>query len=325
MRFSSIALSILCALTVTSTVMAQEAPYPNKPVTMIVPFPPGGGTDTGARWIAQRLSERWGQSVVIDNKPGASGMIGAELVSRAKPDGYTLMTANSQTVAINPALQKKMPYNSETAFTPISMIAELPLVLIVNSSFNAKTAKELILQAKAKPGELTYGSAGNGSVQQLAATLFEIATDTKLMHVPYKGGGPMMQDVMAGHTNMTFPTILESASALKNGRVRAIAVTSSKRSPALPDVPTLSEAGLPGYLLSSWIGMLAPAGTPKAIVDKIAADVQEIIAAPEMQERLIGQGATPAIGSSPEQFKVLIDAETKRYKKLIVETGISLD
>ena len=318
-----IALSISGALMFAAPASAQEV-YPNKAVTMIVPFPPGGGTDTGARWMAQKLTERWGQSVVVENKPGASGMIGAELVSRAKADGYTLMMANAQTVAINPALQKKMSYNSATAFAPISLVAELPLVLLINSSLNAATTKEFVALAKAKPGELTYGSAGNGSSTHLAASLFEIATDTKLMHVPYKGGGPAMQDVMAGHVNLTFLTVLESASALKSGKVRPIAVTSNKRSPALPDIPTLSESGLPGYFSISWIGLLAPAGTPVAVIDKIARDVQEILVTPEMQERFIGQGATP-MGNSPAQFKTLIDSETQRYKKLIVEKGITAD
>lgn len=323
MKTLTIALSILGALWLVQPVAAQEV-FPARPVTIVVPFPPGGGTDTGARWIAQKLSERWGQSVVVDNKPGASGLIGAELVSRAKPDGYTLMMANAQTVAINPALLKKMPYQSETAFAPISLVAELPLVLLVNPALTAATTQEFVALAKARPGELTYGSAGNGSSTHLAASLFENATATKLVHVPYKGGGPAMQDVMAGHVNLTFLTVLESASALKSGRVRPIAVTSNRRSPALPDIPTLGESGLPGYFSISWIGMLAPAGTPPAVVEKIAKDVQQIIATPEMQERLVSQGATP-VGNTPAQFKALIDSETKRYKELIVEKGITAD
>lgn len=323
MKSLCIAVSILGLLT-TPAAVAQEAAFPSKSVTMVVPFPPGGGTDTGARWVAQKLSEKWGQSVVVDNKPGASGTIGADFVARAKPDGYTIMMANAQTVAINPGLLKKIPYNTEKAFAPISLVAELPLVLLVNTEVPVKTTREFIALAKQQPGELTYGSAGNGASTHLAVSLFEDATGTKLMHVPYKGGGPAMQDVMAGHINLTLLTVLESASALKSGKVRPIAVTSDKRSPALPEIPTLAESGVPGYFSISWIGLLAPAGTPPEIVDKIARDVQQVVNAPEMRDRLIGQGATP-VGGTPSQFKAFIDSETQRYRKLIADKGIIAD
>ncbi|SDG95941.1 Bug family tripartite tricarboxylate transporter substrate binding protein [Propionivibrio dicarboxylicus] len=323
MKSLCIAMSI-CGLLTTPAAFAQDPAFPSKTVTMVVPFPPGGGTDTGARWVAQKLSEKWGQSVVVDNKPGASGTIGADYVARAKPDGYTIMMANAQTVAINPGLLKKIPYNTEKAFAPISLVAELPLVLLVNSEVTAKTTKEFIALAKQDPGELTYGSAGNGSSTHLAASLFEDATGTKLMHVPYKGGGPAMQDVMAGHIKLTLLTVLESASALKSGKVRPVAVTSDKRSPALPEVPTLAESGVPGYFSISWIGLLAPAGTPPEIVEKIAKDVQQVVNAPEMRDRLVGQGATP-VGGSPAQFKAFIDSETQRYRKLIADKGIVAD
>ena len=321
MNFVRIALAALVAAAGAGTALAQDT-YPTKSVTLVVPFPPGGGTDTGARWIAQKLSEKWGQPVVVDNKPGAAGMIGAELVSRAKPDGYTIMMANAQVAAINPSLYKKMSYNAETAFTPISLVAELPLVLLVNSQLAPTSTKDFIALAKSKPGELTYSSAGNGSSTHLAASLFENATGTKLVHVPYKGGGPAMQDLMGGVVNLTFLTVLESGSAVKSGKVRPIAVTSSARSPALPNIPTLAESGIPGYFSISWIGLLAPSGTPKAIVDKISKDIQEIVAAPDMKERFIAQGATP-VGSTAEQFKSLIDSETQRYRKIIVEKNIS--
>jgi len=320
-KFAPIALAALVAAACAGTAFAQDA-YPTKSVTMVVPFPPGGGTDTGARWIAQKLSEKWGQPVVVDNKPGAAGMIGAEYVSRAKPDGYTIMMANAQTIAINPALYKKMSYNADTAFVPIGLVAELPLVLLINSTLAPTTTKDFIALAKAKPAELTYSSAGNGSSTHLAASLFENATGTKLVHVPYKGGGPAMQDLMGGVVNLTFLTVLESGSAIKSGKVRPIAVTSSDRSPALPNVPTIAESGVPNYFSISWIGLLAPAGTPQAIVDKISKDVREIVASPDMQKRFIEQGATP-VGSTPAQFKALIESETQRYRKIIVEKNIS--
>ena len=243
-------------------------------------------------------------------------------MARARPDGYTILMSNAQTGAVNPSLFKKMPYNAATAFTPISLVAELPLVLLVNASLPATTPKEFVALAKAKPETLTYGSAGNGSSTHLAASLFESATGTKLVHVPYKGGGPAMQDLMAGVVNLTFLTVLESSGAIKSGKVRPVAVTSSTRSPALPGVPTLAETEIPGFFSISWIGLLAPAGTPKNIIDKIAKDVQEIVGAPEMRERFIAQGATP-IGNTPAQFQALIDSDTKRYAKIIAEKNIT--
>ena len=321
MQILRIAVPLVASLVLASQVLAQE-PYPTKAVTIVVPFAPGGGTDTGARWVAQKLSERWGQAVVVDNKPGGSGIIGSDFVARARPDGYTILMSNAQTGAVNPSLFKKMPYNAATAFTPISLVAELPLVLLVNASLPATTPKEFVALAKAKPETLTYGSAGSGSSTHLAASLFESATGTKLVHVPYKGGGPAMQDLMAGVVNLTFLTVLESSGAIKSGKVRPVAVTSSTRSPALPSVPTLAETEIPGFFSISWIGLLAPAGTPKNIIDKIAKDVQEIVGAPEMRERFIAQGATP-IGNTPAQFQALIDSDTKRYAKIIAEKNIT--
>src|SRR6185436_19502305 len=242
--------------------------------------------------------------------------------SRAKPDGYTIMMANAQVAAINPSLYKKMSYDADKAFVPISLVAELPLLLLVNSGLPIKTTKEFIDAAKARPGDLSYSSAGNGSSTHLAASLFESATGTKLMHVPYKGGGPVMTDLMAGQVNLTFLTVLESGAAIKSGKVRPIAVTSSQRSPAMPYLPTLAESGIPGYFSISWIGLLAPTGTPKAIVDKIAKDIQEIVNSAEMKERFIGQGATP-VGSTPAQFQALIDNEKAKYRKIITEKNIS--
>jgi tripartite-type tricarboxylate transporter receptor subunit TctC len=318
MRIVRIALAVMAAAAF-GTAPAQDA-FPTKSVTMVVPFPPGGGTDTGARWIAQKLSEKWGQPVVVDNKPGAAGMIGADYVSRARPDGYTIMMANAQTVAINPSLYRKLPYNPDTAFVPISLVAELPLVLLVNASLPVNNTKEFIAFAKSK--ELTYGSAGNGSSTHLAASLFDNATGTKLVHVPYKGGGPAMQDLMGGVVDLTFLTVLESGGAIKSGKVRPIAVTSLKRSPAMPGIPTLAESGVPDYFSISWIGVLAPAGTPKAIVDRISKDIQEIVAAPDVNKRFVEQGATP-VGGTPEQFAALIDSERARYRKIITEKNIS--
>ena len=310
------------AILVGTAVQAQT--YPQQSVTLIVPFPPGGGTDTGARLLAQKLSDKWGQQVIVDNKPGAAGIVGLEIASKAKPDGYTIVMGNIGTQAINQSLYKKLPYNSDTAFTPITLVAELPLVLVVNPSTSAKTTAELIALAKTKPGELTYSTSGNGSSMHLAAALFENQAGLKFTHVPYKGGGPAIQDLIGGHVSMSFATVLETSGQIKSGKLRAIAVTSDKRSPALPDVPTAAESGLPGYNSISWIGLLAPAGTPQPIVDKIAADVNAVLTEPATRQQFIDQGAIP-VGSTPAQFKALIDADRARYGKIIVEKDIKLE
>ena len=310
------------AILVGAAVQAQT--YPQQSITMIVPFPPGGGTDTGARLLAQKLSDKWGQQVIVDNKPGAAGIVGVEIASKAKPDGYTIVMGNIGTQAINPSLYKKLPYNADTAFTPITLVAELPLVLVINPATAAKTTAELIALAKAKPGDLTYSTSGNGSSMHLAAALFENQAGLKLTHVPYKGGGPAIQDLMGGHVSMSFATVLETSGQIKSGKLRAIAVTSDKRSPALPDVPTASESGLPGYNSISWIGLLAPAGTPQPIVDKIAADVNAVLTEPATRQQFVDQGAIP-VGSTPAQFKALIDADRVRYGKIIVEKDIKLE
>jgi len=317
--------AVLCALVCLAALApaAAQEPFPTHAVTLVVLFPPGGGTDTGARALAQKLSEKWSQPVVVENRPGAGGMIGTEAVTRAKADGYTIIMGNAQTIAVTPVLQKKLSYDPN-ALVPISLVAELPLVLLVNSTVDAASPADFVKVAKAKPGELTYGSAGNGSSTQLAAAILESATGIKLVHVPYKGGGPAMQDLMGGHVNLTFLTVLESGPALKSGKVKALAVTSSTRSPALPNIPTLAETVSPGYFSISWIGLMAPAATPRAIVDKIAKDVQEIMATPEMKQRFIEQGATP-VGGNPAQFKTLIDSEMQRYRTIIAEKGITAE
>jgi tripartite-type tricarboxylate transporter receptor subunit TctC len=321
MKFLRYSLMLVSALSVIAPAFGQEK-FPTKSVTIVVPFPPGGGTDTGARLIAQKLTERWGQQVVVDNKPGAAGSIGATAVAKAKPDGYTLLMGNIGTQSINPSLYKNLPYNPETAFAPVTLIAELPLVLLVNPALPAKSAKELIALANSKPkGEMTYSSSGSGGSMHLAGELFEDASGVQLLHVPYKGGGPALVDLIAGHVNLSFATILESFGFVKGGKLRALAVTSDKRSPALPDVPTLAESGLPGYNSISWIGLLAPAGTPQPVIDKVAADVREVLAAADVSQRLIDQGATP-VGSSPAQFKSLIDNDRQRYARIIQEKGI---
>jgi tripartite-type tricarboxylate transporter receptor subunit TctC len=316
--------ALAALLCVALTAVAQTAAFPTRPVTLIVPFPPGGGTDTGARIVAQKLAAKWGQQVIVENKGGAAGSIGADLVAKAKPDGYTILMGNIGTQAINPSLYKKLPYDPDKAFVPISLVAELPLAMMVNPQVPAKTAKEFIAYAKSQPGRLSYSSSGAGGAPHLAAEMFKLATGSFIVHVPYRGGGPAVQDLIAGHVQLSFMTVLEASGHIKAGKLRALAVTSARRVSALADVPTLAESAVPGFDSISWIGLLAPAGTPKEIVEKISADTREVIAAEDVNARLVELGAIPA-ANTPAQFGALIDKDRARYAKIIQERGISVD
>ena len=312
------------ALLACACAHAQPAAFPTRSVTLVVPFPPGGGTDTGARIVAQKLAVKWGQPVVVENRGGAAGQVGAEIVAKAKPDGYTLLVGNIGTQSINPALYKKLNYDPDHSFTPISLIAELPLAMMVNPQVAAKTPRELIALAKSEPGKLSYSSSGAGGGPHLAAEMFKESTGTYILHVPYRGGGPAIGDLLAGHVQLSFMTVLEASGHIKAGKLRALAVTSDKRVAALPDVPTLSESVIPGFNSISWIGLLAPGATPRELVEKISADVREALAADDVKNRLTELGAIPK-GTTPAQFGTLIDNDRKRYTRIIRERGITLD
>jgi tripartite-type tricarboxylate transporter receptor subunit TctC len=302
---------------------ATEA-YPNRTVTIVVPFPAGGGTDLGARLLAQKLAQKWGQGVVVDNRGGAAGLVGAEMVAKAKPDGYTLLIGNVGTQSINPSLYKKMPYDPDRAFTPVSLVAELPFVMMVSPTLQAKSVKEFVALAKASPDKLMFASSGSGGSPHLTGEIFAAAAGVRMTHVPYKGGTPAMTDLMGGHVDVLFASILESASYIKAGKLRGLAVTGSARSPTLPDLPTLAEAGVPNAESGSWIGLLAPAGTPQAIVDKLAADVKTVLAVPETRQTLVEQGAVPR-GTGPAELKTLIDTDRARYGRVIRDKNIGVD
>jgi tripartite-type tricarboxylate transporter receptor subunit TctC len=314
--------ALLAAALVPAAAIAQS--YPAKPVTFVVPFPAGGGTDIAARVVANKLTARWGQSVVVENKAGAAGIVGTDFVAKAKPDGYTLLIANVGIPSINPVLYSKLPYNPDTALAPITEICELPFVLMATPSFAANTPKELVALAKAQPDKVTFASSGSGGSPHLTAEIFQQATGTRMMHVPYKGGGPAMTDLMAGHVNLLFASILEGSGHIKAGKLKALAVTSPKRSPALPDVPTLAEAGISGAESGSWVALMAPAGTPQAIIDKIVADVKEVVADAQVKAQLVSQGATPQ-SSTPAQLQALIDADKARYGKVIRDKGVKVE
>ncbi len=313
----------LPALLLGASAFAQTT-WPTKPVTIVVPFAPGGGTDIGTRIVAQRLSLMWGQPVLIDNKGGAGGNVGLEIVSRAKADGYTLMTGNVGTQSINPTLYKKLNYNPDTSFTPIAQFAELPFVLATTPSVPANSVKELVALAKASPDKYTYASSGNGGSPHLSAETFKIATGTQILHVPYKGGGAAMTDLMAGNVHMIFSSVLEMSGHIKAGKLKALAISSKSRVSALPDVPTLEEAGVKGAESGSWLGLLAPAGTPQDIVDKISKSIQQAVAQPEVKEQLLAQGAVATSGSSAD-FIQLIANDRKRYARIIIDNKLGLD
>ena len=303
---------------------ALAQPYPARPVTFIVPFPPGGGTDISARTVAAKLAAKWGQSVVAENRAGAAGILGADAVARARPDGYTLLIANVGTQSINPSLYPKLPYNPDTAFAPISLICELPFVLMASPSFAPNTVKELVAYARANPEKVTFASSGQGGSPHLTAEIFQLATGTRLTHVPYKGGGPAMTDLMAGHVDLLFASVLEGSGHIKAGKLKGLAVTHAKRSPALPDVPTLAEAGVKGAESGSWIALLAPAGTPSAVIQKISMDIKEAVGAADVREKLIAQGAMPQ-ASTPAELQARIDADLSRYGRIIREKGLKAE
>ncbi|MEK8028560.1 MAG: hypothetical protein RLY78_1803 [Pseudomonadota bacterium] len=312
-----------CGL-VAGPAAAQTAAWPTRPVTIVVPFAPGGGTDTGARILAEQLSRRWGQTVLVDNKSGAAGQIGADSVAKARPDGHTLLMGNVGTQAINPALYRRMPYDPDKAFAPVSLVAELPLAMMVHPGVPARSVKEFIALAKARPGQMSYSSSGAGGGPHLAAEMFKDATGSFIVHVPYRGGGPAIADLIAGHVQLSFMTAFEANAHLKTGKLRALAVTSAQRVPALPDVPTLAEAAIPGFNSISWIGLLAPAGTPPELTERIAADVRAVMAQDEVHRRFADLGAQPAAGT-PTAFARLIEADRKRYARIIQDRHITAD
>jgi tripartite-type tricarboxylate transporter receptor subunit TctC len=309
------------AASITCGGALAQAPWPTRPVNIIVPFAPGGGTDIAARAVAVKLQAKWGQPVLVENRAGAGGMVGADAVAKAKPDGHTLLVGNIGTQAINPALYKKMPYNADTAFAPVALLCDLPFVMLVRPDLPAKNLQDFVAQAKAQPGKFSFASSGSGGSPHLTGEMMQIAANVKLLHVPYKGGGPAMTDLMAGHVDMLFASALESVGFVKTGKLRAMAVTGRARLSVLPEVPTVAESGFPAFDSGSWVAMLAPAGTPQAVIDKIAADVKEAVGAPDLQQQLASQGAIPH-AMAPAELAALIAHDRKRYAKLIDERGI---
>jgi tripartite-type tricarboxylate transporter receptor subunit TctC len=303
--------------------LAQAQGYPGKPIRIVVPFPPGGGTDIVARILTQKLSESFGANFVIDNRAGAGGSIGTEMVAKAPPDGYTLGIV-SGSHAINPSLYSKLPFDAVRDFAPVTMLVSGPGLLVVHPSLPVKTVKELIALAKGKPGQLNYASAGNGTPPHLAGELFKSMAGVDLVHVPYKGNTPAFVDLISGQVSLSFPTIPSALPHVQAGRLRALAVTSRKRSAVMPQLPTIAESGLPGYDTSSWFGMLAPAGTPREIVRKLQQESAKVLQLRDVREKLLSQGLEP-VGSTPEEFAATIESEIAKWAKVVKASGARVE
>jgi tripartite-type tricarboxylate transporter receptor subunit TctC len=299
--------------------------YPSRPVRMVVGFPPGGGTDVVARIITPKLSELLGQSVVIENRPGATGTMAAGQVAKSAPDGYTIMMGHVSVNAIAPALFKNLPYDVIKDFAPIAIAAAVPHFVVVHPSVPAKSLREMIDYVKARPGKLTYPSAGNGSMPHLAGEVFKAQAGVDLLHVPYKGTGQSMADLLGGQHVVAFDTMPASAPHVRSGKLRPLAVSSAQRLPAFPDVPTAREAGLPDYVITTWYGVFAPAGTPPAIVRRLHGDIVKAMQSPEVKAKLDGIGADGSVSRSPEEYAALVKADTERYAKVIKDIGLKID
>ena len=298
--------------------------WPAKPIKWIVPFAPGGTTDILARTIGEKLTVALGQPVIVENKPGAGGGVGAEFTAKAPPDGYTIMGGTISTHAINASLYQSLPYDPVKDFVPITLIVRLPNLLVVNPDIPAKNVTELITLLKANPGKYSFASSGNGTSQHLSGELFKSMAGVDMQHIPYKGSPPALQDVVGGQVAMTFDNITTAWPLAKGGKLRALAVTTAKRSAVAPDVPTLSESGLAGYEIGSWQGVFAPAGTPPAIVKRLNAEIVKIINMPDVKEKLIGLGAEP-VGNTSEEFAALVKTEVVKWAEVVKKSGAKVD
>jgi tripartite-type tricarboxylate transporter receptor subunit TctC len=319
---SLVRVALLAILFVQGVAWSQA--FPTRTVRIVIPFPPGGTSDILARTLAQKLTEEWGQQVIAENRPGAAGNVACEFVAKQKGDPHTLLINTVGTHAINPAIYPNLPFDPVKDFTLITNLVNLPSLLIVHPSVQATSAQELIALAKSKPGALQYSSAGSGSQPHLTAEMFKSMAGVDLLHVPYKGAGPQLLALISGEVAVTFATAPAAVPLIRNKQARAIAVTSAERVVALPEVPTLNEAALPGYIAVGWNGLVGPAGIPRPIVDRIHAAVSKIYAMPDMRERLIGLAAEPAI-STPEEFTALVKSELGKWAQAVKDSGAKLE
>jgi tripartite-type tricarboxylate transporter receptor subunit TctC len=307
-----------------AAIAADAQPYPNRPIRFVVPYQPGGSSDLAARIIGQKLSESLGQPVVIDNRPGAGANLGTEIVAKAAPDGYTLLLGSTGPNAVNATLFTSLPFDPLTSFVPISLVSTSTSFLTVNLDVPVRSVPELIALAKSSPTELTYGSAGNGSSPHIAGEVFKAMTGVKMTHIPYKSSPPGLVDLVGGRIQVMFPSGANALSLIKTGKIRVLAVTSASRSTLLPDVPTIAEAGLPGYEVVFWFGVLAPAGTPPEIVAKLNSEINKILKMPDVREKMTATGDFPQ-GSTPEEFMQLIRTDITRWGKVVKDSGAKVD
>ncbi|SOY78801.1 conserved hypothetical protein, UPF0065 [Cupriavidus taiwanensis] len=314
----------LLALLCTASAPAHADSWPSQPIRWVVPYPAGGGTDVVARTVAQAISPALGKQVVIDNRPGAATIVGADAVAHARPDGYTVLTADTATLAANPSLYKKLPYNADKDFVHIGQLARFPLVLVANPNFPARTLKEAIDYAQKHPGKVNFASPGAGSPHHLAMELFMDQTRVKMTHVPYKGAAPAVQDLLAGQVDLMFLDLASGQQNVQAGKLRALGVATPRRLTVLPSVPTVAEGGVAGFEAYAWQGMVAPAGTPKAVVARLNAELVKALKTPEVQKKLEGVGVE-AVSSTPEEFASYARAEAERWGKLIKAKGITVD
>ena len=319
---SRLALALLAFALWPITAAAQG--YPTKSIRFIVPFPPGGGNDTIARLIGQKLTAATGQQVLVDNRPGAGGAIGAEAAAKSPADGYTMFLAGVATHGINPNLRRKIPYDPLKDFDAVSLIASAPLLVVVHPSLPIKSVKQLVTLAKARPGQINYASNGAGGSSHLAVELFNMMSGTKMTHIPYKGLAPALTDLLSGEVQVMFSSAVAMLPQVKAGKLRAIAMTGARRSPAIPDIPTVGEAGVPGYETGSWYGIVVPAGTPRAAIDRLSREIIAIVRAPEITTRLNDEAVIP-VGSTPAEFSAHIKNELTRWAKTIKQAGLALE
>ena len=324
MRMTLACTSCFAVVLASSASVAMGQEYPARPVRLIVPYPPGGGTDTLARIFGQKLAERWGQQIVIDNRPGAGTTIGASIAAKAPGDGYTLLLSSVATHALAPALYAKPGYDPIKDFAAVTTLAVAPTLFVAHPALPAKSVKEFIALAKSKPGEMRFASGGNGTTPHIAGEVFKALTATDITHVPYKGGGPAHIDLMAGRVQVMFDTAASASPHVRSGKMRAIAIGLAKRYPDLADVPTFTEQGLPDYNVDSWYSLHAPAGTPRAVIAKIHREIESILGTPEIRERLRQLVSTPG-GADPAAFDAYVKREHARYDKLIKSTAIRID
>lgn len=319
---SKAAFIVLGIAFLSASVLAQT--YPAKPIKLVVPFPAGGGTDIFARTVGQKLSDSLKWVVIIDNKPGAGGNLGVETVAKSAPDGYTLVLGQTSNLAINPSLYSKLPYDPLKDLTPVVLVASAPMALVVPANSPFKTFGDVVAAAKAKPEQITFGTPGNGTVAHLVAELMQKTAGIKLQHVPYKGSAQGLTDLMGGQIQLYIASVPTALSQIKGGRLRAIAVSSDKRSPELPGVPTVSESGFKGFEASSWFGFVAPKGTPDAIVMQLNSEINKALKAPDVRAKLMGEGGE-VLGGTPEQFAALLKTDLVRWARIVRESGAKLD